>query len=120
MVKEKKKKKSFGCFTIIIIGIILFFIFSFIIYNVHTSGQKAAFEKVRHNYVLKDYKQIVWIIRSDEKNCRDNSSKYLIYELLLCEERTPEKIIKALIKTNKKIIVYDNNTYFLDKNRDAR
>ncbi|MBC8298368.1 MAG: hypothetical protein H8E55_21580 [Pelagibacterales bacterium] len=127
MKKDKKKKKPFGCLTIIIIGIILFIIFSFTVYNLHTSGQKKAFENARPWYVAKDFKRLAMIIKSEEKNCI-NGSKYLINELLLCDERTPEKIIKALIKTleinnsidssdipNKKIIVYDNNTYFLDK-----
>ena len=127
MTEEKKKKKGFGCLTIIVIGIILFIIFSFTVYNVHTSGMKKAFEKARPGYVAKDFKRLAMIIKSEERSCI-NGSKYLINELLLCDERTPEKIIKALIKTleinnsidssdipNRKIIVYDNNTYFQDK-----
>ena len=67
------------------------------------------------------------IIKSEENNCV-NGSKYLINDLVLCKERTPEKIITALIKTleinnsiessgllNKKIILYDKNTYFPNK-----
>jgi hypothetical protein len=127
---EEKKKKTNGCLTTIlklIFIIILLIIFSFTVYNVHTSGQKKAFEKVRHQYVARDFFTLVMIIKSEENNCV-NGSKYLINDLVLCKERTPEKIITALIKTieinnsiessgllNKKIILYDKNTYFPNK-----
>ena len=128
MKKIKKKKSSnFGCLTIIFFTIILFFIFSFVVYNIVSSGQRAAFEKARPGYVAEDFKRLAMIIKSEERNCI-NGSNYLINELLLCNERTPEKIIEALIKTldtnnkidtsdipNKKIIVYDINTYFQNK-----
>ena len=127
MREEKKKKKRFGCLTIIVIGIILFIIFSFTVYNVHTSGMKKAFEKVRPGYVAEDFKRLAMIIKLEENNCVIGS-KYLINDLVLCKDRTPEKIIIALIKTleinngidssglpNKKVIVYDKNLYFLDK-----
>lgn len=126
MVK-KKQKKPFGCLNIIIIAIILFFIFGGIVYYVHTSGQKTAFENARSGYVARDFKRLAMIIKSEERNCI-NGSNYLINELILCDERTPKKIIEALIKTletnnridtsdipNKKIIVYDKNTYFQDR-----
>jgi hypothetical protein len=127
MEEEKKKKKtSFGCLTIIVIGIILFIIFSFTVYNVHTSGMKKAFERARPGYIEKDFIRLSMIIKLEENNCVIGS-KYLINDLVLCKDRTPEKIIIALIKTleinngytsglpNKKVIVYDKNTYFPDK-----
>ena len=127
MSEKKRKKKPSGCLKIFLIGIILWLGFGIVVYNVHTSGMKKALEKVRHEYVAKDFFRLFMIIKSEENNCV-NGSKYLINNLVLCKERTPKKIITALIKTleinnsiessglpNKKIIVYDKNTYFPNK-----